>query len=237
MLTDCLDGELAHAVQLGEALESEAEALGLGTYAHATASLYLWRTQIHLGSWDKCVAGLREALEQVAPSDIRVWGFSGVLSAQLALCLAHAGRVQDANTIVECLLQARSIGAAEDETSMPILVSLLETAVLLTDATALRRLVEPLTVAAALVCVDNTMTVVARHLAAAMAVLGDASAAIAYTRQAIEVAERVRFRPELALARLQLAELLSVAPDDALLSELESMRMQPALDRARELAL
>jgi hypothetical protein len=58
--------------------------------------------------------------------------------------------------------------------------------------------------------------------------LGNHAQAIAYTRQAIEVAEKVHFRPELALARLQLAELLSAAPDDSLIAELESMHMQPA---------
>jgi hypothetical protein len=49
------------------------------------------------------------------------------------------------------------------------------------------------------------------------------------------MAKKVRSRPEQALARLQLAELLSIAPDRSLLTELESMQMQPALARARAL--
>jgi transcriptional regulator with XRE-family HTH domain/tetratricopeptide (TPR) repeat protein len=236
LLTDCLDGQLERAVQLGEALEGQAEALGLGPFAHATAAIYLWRTQLHLGSTQRCIAGLSEALQHVAPSDIRVWGFSGVLSAQLALCLAHAGRLQESQAIVARFLQARAIGQSGDETSMPILVALLEAAMLLNDATTVGRLIEPLTVAAHLVCVDNTMTVVARHLGAAMALLGNVSEAVAYTRLAIEVAEKVRFRPELALARLQFAELLSAEPEDSLVAELESMHMQPALARARAVA-
>jgi hypothetical protein len=71
----------------------------------------------------------------------------------------------------------------------------------------MQRLVEALAVASGLVVVDNSMTVVARHLGAAMAALGDRQQAVAYTRQAVEVAEKVRFRPELALARLQLFRL------------------------------
>jgi hypothetical protein len=65
-----------------------------------------------------------------------------------------------------------------------------------------------------------------------MTLLGNTEHALAYTRQAIDVAQRVRFRPELALARLQLAELLTEPPDQFLVSELESMHMQPALARA-----
>jgi hypothetical protein len=150
--------------------------------------------------------------------------------------LAHSERMQEAHAILQRFLQARTIGEPHDETCMPIVVALLETAVLLKDAEAAHRLVEPLKIVANLVCVDNSMTVVARHLGAAMNLLGDRTEAIAYTRQATEVAEKVRFRPELALARLQLAELHSVAPDRSLLTELESMDMQPALARARALS-
>ena len=109
---------------------------------------------------------------------------------------------------------------------MPILIALLEAAVLLEDADATRRLVEPLEVAANLVAADNSLTVVARHLGAAMRLLRDPEQALAYTRQAIEVADKVRFRPEAALARLQLAELLSASTEDELIAELESMHIQ-----------
>jgi hypothetical protein len=198
--------------------------------------MYLWRTHLFLGFPDVGVDGLSEALQQVAPGGIRVFGFSGVLAAQLAVCLAHGCRIPEAQRVLQGFLLARTIGQPDDETSMPILVSLPETAVLLNDATAARRIVEPLRAAANLVCADNTMTVVARHLGAATALLGDISKAVTYTRQAIQVAEKVRFRPELARARLPLADLRSSAPQDSLLTELESMRMQPALARARAVA-
>jgi transcriptional regulator with XRE-family HTH domain len=235
LLRDCLDGQLERAVELGKTVENEGEALGLGLFARASAAMYLWRTHLYLGFPDEGVDGLSEALQQVGPGDIRVFGFSGVLAAQLAVCLAHGCRIHEAQPILQRFLQSRTIGQPGDETSLPILVALLEAAVLLNDATAARRIMEPLSVAAHLVCVDNTMTVVARHLGAAMALLGDISKAVTYTRQAIQVAEKVRFRPELALARLQLAELRSSAPQASLLAELESMHMQPALARARSL--
>ena len=73
--------------------------------------------------------------------------------------------------------------------------------------------------------------------------LGDRAAARAYYTQALEVCTKIRYRPEIALARLSLAELLLEEPDDAARSEarehldiaipeLRDMHMQPALERA-----
>ncbi len=60
--------------------------------------------------------------------------------------------------------------------------------------------------------------------------------------QALEVCAQVRFRPEIALAHLQLAELLldhypeerleALEHLDRAIAELRDMRMQPALERA-----
>ena len=172
----------------------------------------------------------------MAPADLPVFGFAGIFSAQLALCLAHAGRAPEAQTIVHRFLAARPIGQPDDETPMPILIALLEAAVLLEDADATRRLVEPLEVAANLVAADNSLTVVARHLGAAMRLLRDPEQALAYTRQAIEVADKVRFRPEAALARLQLAELLSASTEDELIAELESMHIQTGHSLSRSVS-
>lgn len=96
-------------------------------------------------------------------------------------------------------------------------------------------------------------TCVARHLGAASALLGDVAAARAYYEQALQVAGRVRFRPEVALTHLQLAELLlreeALTPKlsqgkpererteaqahlDFAIAEFRAMKMQPALERA-----
>ena len=50
-------------------------------------------------------------------------------------------------------------------------------------------------------------TCVARHLDGAAALLGDREAARRHYEQALAVAEKVGFRPEIALTRLALAEL------------------------------
>jgi hypothetical protein len=72
--------------------------------------------------------------------------------------------------------------------------------------------------------------------------LGRPDEARGYYQQAIEVCEKVRFRPELALTRLSLAELLlDHYPDehdaaiehlDFAIAEFREMKMQPALERA-----
>ena len=84
---------------------------------------------------------------------------------------------------------------------------------------------------------------IARHLGDAAELVGDRTAARGYYMQALEAAGKIRFRPELALTHLRLAELLLKEPDAAALSEslehlniaipeLRDMKMQPGLERA-----
>jgi tetratricopeptide (TPR) repeat protein len=81
-----------------------------------------------------------------------------------------------------------------------------------------------------------------RYLGAAVAFLGRPEEARAYYEEAMDMATRLRFRPEIALTRFQLAELLlEHYPDerdgaleylDFAIGELREMKMQPALERA-----
>lgn len=90
---------------------------------------------------------------------------------------------------------------------------------------------------------DGTLTIIARHLAATCALNDDYDRARTYAEQALNVAEKVRFRPEAALARLQLAELQLQLGNvqearpllDETTPELEAMRMRPDFERARAL--
>lgn len=88
---------------------------------------------------------------------------------------------------------------------------------------------------------------IGRHLGDAAVLCGDRRAACAYYEQALESAVKIRFRPELALTHLRLAELLveeakerglSEAVDhlDTAIPELRAMKMQPALERALSLS-
>ncbi len=87
-----------------------------------------------------------------------------------------------------------------------------------------------------------SLTCPSRHLGAAAAFLGRPEEARAYYEEAMDMATRLRCRPEISLTRLQLAELLlEYYPDekaealghlDFAISELREMKMQPSLERA-----
>ena len=88
----------------------------------------------------------------------------------------------------------------------------------------------------------GNLTCIGRHLGGAAALQGDHEQARRYYDLALEVAGKLRFRPEIALTRLQLAELLlEHYPDeraealehlDFAISEFREMKMQPSLERA-----
>src|SRR5207244_5576274 len=83
---------------------------------------------------------------------------------------------------------------------------------------------------------------VARLLGDASVLLNRPDEARDYYNQALEVCQKVRFRPEIALTRLGLAELLlDHYPDeraaaiehlDFAIAEFREMKMQPSLERA-----
>jgi tetratricopeptide (TPR) repeat protein len=85
-------------------------------------------------------------------------------------------------------------------------------------------------------------TCVARHLGAAAALLGKYEEAHRHYSEAIKVCTEMKFRPELALTRLQLAELLlehypkeraaALEHLDFVISEFRDMKMRPWLERA-----
>jgi hypothetical protein len=122
------------------------------------------------------------------------------------------------------------------------LLSLLETAVLVEDRDGAATLVARLAVLANLTGTSRYPNCVARYLGAAAALLGKPDDARAYYDQAIEVCTKVRFRPDLALSRLQLAELLlesypeerdaAIEHLDFAIAQFTEMKMQPSLERA-----
>jgi tetratricopeptide (TPR) repeat protein len=85
-------------------------------------------------------------------------------------------------------------------------------------------------------------TCASRHLGAAAALLGRHEEARTDYKEAIKVCTEMKFRPELALTRLQLAELLlehypkeraeALEHLDFAIKEFQEMKMQPSLERA-----
>ncbi len=89
---------------------------------------------------------------------------------------------------------------------------------------------------------SNDVTCIARHLGDASTLNGQHEEGKAFYHQAIHVCTQTRHRPELALTRLGLAELLlDHYPDehaeaiehlDFAIGEFREMKMQPSLERA-----
>jgi DNA-binding NarL/FixJ family response regulator len=140
------------------------------------------------------------------------------------------------------------VGGSSDEELVTVsLVLLLQAAVVLDEREAAQALAARLACVANLTVADSDLcTCIARHLGDAAVLLGDRAAARTYYAQALESAGRIRFRPEVALTHLRLAELLLEESDnparsealehlDISIPELRDMHMQPALECAEAL--
>ena len=123
-------------------------------------------------------------------------------------------------------------------------MSALETAVLIGDADIVASLLPRLDPLKSMGPYGFTvgLTAPGRHLGAASKMLGKSQQARDYYNKALEVCEKIRFRPEIALTRLGLAELLlehhqderaaAIEHLDFAINEFREMKMQPSLERA-----
>ena len=159
------------------------------------------------------------------------------------LCLAHLGRDTEVVAMLEQLVLARrSISSKEDETRTDFDIMLLEAAVLVGHREATELLLRRFAGSSIRTTGYMLTTCVGRHLGAAAALLGRPDEARAHYQAALEVCQEMRFRPDLALTRLQLAELLlehhpaeraeALEHLDFAIAEFRDMRMQPSLERA-----
>jgi DNA-binding CsgD family transcriptional regulator len=161
------------------------------------------------------------------------------LTAMRAMCFAQLGRLDEGRALVGPLLDEVD-GNPDNEVPIRVLLFLLEAAVVFEHRVAAEAL------AARLGCVSHItgeispVQSVARRLGDAAVLRGDRVAARAYYLQALEVAGKIRFRPELALTHLRIAELSMDEGDDVeslqhldlAIPELRDMKMAPALERA-----
>ena len=161
--------------------------------------------------------------------------------------LAFLGRHDEAHAIGK---QFGDIGSDQDDSGAHILLHLFEVAILGSDEETVRVLSRRLApLAGQLFLGDSEFGgSIARLLGDAAALLGNPDEARAYYQQALEVCAKVRFRPEIAITRLHLAELLldealtptlsqseseqALAHLDFAIAEFREMKMQPFLERA-----
>jgi tetratricopeptide (TPR) repeat protein len=156
--------------------------------------------------------------------------------------LVCGGETEGVETILGEVAEHYAAEPGKTRHTFGALLLLLETAVLVNH----RRAAETLSNLLASVVYKTTgmqnPTCVARHLGAATALLGRHEEARKHYAEAIKVCANMRFRPELALTRLQLAELLlehchrergeALEHLDFAISEFRDMKMRPWLERA-----
>ncbi len=225
--------------QLEEAAQSNADILRFGVELGAARSAEIYarycerRLSAYLG-WG--IEGLSRLDERA-----KTLGFP-VRQPDRAYRLACVGQTEEAKTILDevCEQYAAEPERIKDTFGVEILV--LETAVLTNHTRGAEMLLTLLGDTPFKTHGMWNLTCVARHLGGAAALLGRHDEACKYYQEAIKVCTGMRFRPELALARLQLAELiLEHYPDEKkeavehlafCIPEFRDMKMQPALERA-----
>lgn len=224
-----LDGRLDEAVANAEQMVDHGRAVGLPDYARLLSALAVQRAFFYLGRYD-------EAVQEVSTAPARV------------LALAYLGEEAPVTAHLDEYVLARAgFGTPDDETPIYMDVLRLEAATLVGhDASAVRLLDRVASAGSYITTGVRLPTCIARHLGAAAAMLGRREEARAHYQAALVASRAMQFRPEVALASLQLAELLLTSfPQEqaealALLEfaqrELRTLGMTPALARAEHLA-
>jgi len=223
-LIAALDGRLTDIRNLAQGIRDHGQGTDIAVQANAIASIVSLRVRIHLGTAE---------------------GFLNVMlnedqnRASRPFYLAFLGRREEAGEALEQFIpDLASIGAASQ-------VMLLEAALLVRHEGAVRELLQLLSNEGLHTTGHNYTTCVARHLGAAAAFLGRPEDARSHYQNAIRVTTSMRFRPELALTRLQMAELLlEHYPDerdealehlDSALEEFKEMKMAPYIEKTQAL--
>jgi DNA-binding CsgD family transcriptional regulator/tetratricopeptide (TPR) repeat protein len=235
-----VDGHLEDAlVQLKRYVE-RADELGLSLRGRMISLQMFFTVARYLGR--------AESWLTAADEFVRMGGFpdESTGAPRAATCLADLGRVEEARALVGPKLDEIAASGGDDETLFG-LVNFLEAAIAVGHRRAASLLIARLDCVAHLSIGPAFQTCLGRHLGNAAVLVGDRMAARAYYQRALEAAGKIRFRPELALTHLRLAELLLEEADDIARSEalahldtaipeLRDMKMQPALERALALS-
>jgi tetratricopeptide (TPR) repeat protein len=220
-----LDGRLEEAVQISSEIRDQGRGLGVSEYGAVLAGLCGVTPRLLLGDYEEAF---------------------NIAAAHKESLFAYAGDVAEARKALQkWVIDRPDFGTDKDEIGATKDVCLLEEAVMVGHKEAAELLMKRLHVVANHAVAVNRLTSIGRHLGAAAAMLGRPDEALSYYGQAMEVATKLRFRPEIALIRLQLAELLldhypdekSAAVEylDFAIGEFRDMQMQPSLERATRL--
>jgi eukaryotic-like serine/threonine-protein kinase len=224
-----LNGLMEEAVAIGQNAVARGGQLGPAEYANTIGFILSYMPLMYLGR----IGEISQLFKN---------------SPYLTNPLSRANLAPDAETvnILEQWVVARpGIGSTEDETPTAMDIMLLQAAVRIGHRRSAELLLRRFSG-----CRMHTTglvypTCIPRHLGAAAALLGRHPDARTYYDEALKVTSEMRFRPELALTRLQLAELLienypeekadALQHLDFAIKEFREMKMQPSLDRGSKL--
>ncbi|HEY33511.1 MAG TPA: protein kinase [Dehalococcoidia bacterium] len=223
-----MDGRLDEAMDMARQTRTRGKETGVEVIANLWVGFTSIRVSVYLGMY-------LEALERVLRGP--------QAESQRCLVLAHLVRKEEASEILERRVVSRpNIGTLRDESPTVPDVLFLEAAVLISHQRATELLLNRFSGSGLYTPGFWYTTCIPRHLGGAAALLDRPEEARQHYNEAIRVCTEMRFRPELALTRLQLAELiLEHYPDeksDALehldfaINEFREMKMQPSLERA-----
>jgi tetratricopeptide (TPR) repeat protein len=231
-----MDGRLKEAVALIEKTLAHSREIGMEGAARLNTNHPGYRACIYLG----------ERLEEIVRQQGSGAGAgrdSPMAFAIVGWVQSYLGRKAEVTEILEkYVVQRPGIGTDEDETRYWVDTIFLESAVLVGYHPAVELLLKRLNVPNLYTTGPSFPTCITRHLGGAAALLGRYDEARKHYTEAIRVCMEMRYRPELALSRLQLAELLlehypaekkeALEHLDFAIKEFREMKMQPSLERA-----
>jgi DNA-binding CsgD family transcriptional regulator len=226
-----LDGDLEGAVRQAKELADRGEAIGSPLAGRHWASNVTQMPLLYLGR-----------LEELERIGIPLRGSPSPLPV---LTRALLGRRDEAHAALQPWIERAGDPISAREIPPAYMAHSLEAALVLGDTSAVALLSERLGNIVAGTFTPWAVVNVARATGAAAAFLGDAENARNYYERALDWATKIRHRPEIALTRLAIAELLladhpeeqteAQAHLDFAFEELHVMGMQPALERALRL--
>ena len=224
-----LDGRLEDALVAADEARATAEEFGSAVAGQQFMAGAAYPALLLLGRADEALVSLSRAAQLAGVMEVsQRW--------RRALAFAHLEQESEAQALIDEFL-------ARNDRRAPQLAIVLNTALILGEKEAtskLAPLLAPLSQAFPFVLTGEIC--ITRLLAAAAALLGRAEEARLYYLPALEACKKARHRPEIALTRLGLAELLlEHYPDertdaidhlDFAIREFREMKMQPSLERA-----
>jgi eukaryotic-like serine/threonine-protein kinase len=219
-----LEGALARAAQVVQ----RGEELGSPLAARNFAGLVTIWPQLWLGRFDASNPGLVSARGQTTASEV--------------VRFARVGRAEEARAALTGWSAQLTDPDMISELPGTLLTNFLEAAVLLREHKLIELVLEHVPDVVAVCHSPWAVVSVARWIGAGARVLGDRDRARSALLDGLTWAESIRYRPEIALTRLELAELLlEGSPDEQLaalghldfvIEEFRAMKMQPSLERA-----